>query len=210
MLCNGPEQDQLKDFLNRKFDSVERPNFLGPIKVSELTFGTIPPEIAIVDFTDPISDFYYDFQSNSELNNSQDQQEDAKITKSSWDAQIELSITYKGDMKMTINTELIINQPTPNFMSLPCKLTLTKTSLQANAVIAYLDQSINFCLLEPEEGTRILKDLTIESVIGDNNRQVLKNVGRIEKFIVQQMTDLLEENVVFPNYHSFCLLPDDV
>ena len=215
VLTSGPEQDQLKDFLNSKFESVSRPNFLGPIRVTELTFGTIPPEIAIVDFTDPMPEFYYEESANSELNNNSSVNDNLEeslgktLPKGQWDAQVELSIVYKGDMKMTIATELIINQPTLNFMSLPCKLTLTKTSLQAHAVIAYIDQFINFCLLESEDGGRILKDLTIESVIGDNNRQVLKNVGRIEKFIVQQLTDFLEENIVYPNYHTVCLLPED-
>ena len=214
VLTSGPEADQIKDYLNQKFASVQRPNFLGHIKVSEFTFGTIPPEIAIVDFTDPIPDFYYEESANSELNSNLDSpfvidSPARSMPKGQWDCQVELSIAYKGDMKMTITTELIVNQPTPNFMTLPVKLTLTKTSLTAHALIAYIDQFINFCLLEPEDGGRILRDLTIESAIGDNNRQVLKNVGKIEKFIVQQLTEFLETNIVFPNYHTVCLLPSD-
>ena len=53
---------------------------------------------------------------------------------------------------------------------------------------------------------RIIQELTIESAIGDQN--VLNNVGKIEKFIVQQLKKFLKDYAVFPNYHSILLEPD--
>ncbi|KAJ3291005.1 Mitochondrial distribution and morphology protein 12 [Borealophlyctis nickersoniae] len=41
------------------------------------------------------------------------------------DAQVELEVDYKGNMRLVINTELIVNYPTPAFMVLPLTLTLT-------------------------------------------------------------------------------------
>lgn len=39
----------------------------------------------------------------------------------------------------------------------------------------------------------------IESAIGDNN--VLNNVGKIEKFIVMKLREMIDDWAVFPNYH---------
>ncbi|ORY05104.1 hypothetical protein K493DRAFT_311093 [Basidiobolus meristosporus CBS 931.73] len=41
------------------------------------------------------------------------------------DAQIHLSVTYNGDMRLTIATELQLNYPSIAFMSLPVRLTVT-------------------------------------------------------------------------------------
>jgi hypothetical protein len=38
---------------------------------------------------------------------------------------------------------------------------------------------------------------------------VLKNVGKIEKFIVEALTQFLDDFVVFPNYHTILFDPTD-
>lgn len=45
------------------------------------------------------------------------------------DIQLELSLQYHGNLRMTISTELIINHPTPRFLILPVRMTLTAFSL---------------------------------------------------------------------------------
>lgn len=78
----------------------------------------------------------------------------AQLLRKPNDLQVELWIKFNGNMRMTVTTELIINQPTPAFMVLPLTLTLTGFSLEANAVIAYLGDRVNFCFKEPENGQR--------------------------------------------------------
>ncbi|KAH6560596.1 hypothetical protein BASA62_010379 [Batrachochytrium salamandrivorans] len=121
------------------------------------------------------------------------------------DAQLELKVGYHGNMRLSISTELIINQPTPEFMVLPLALTLTGFFFEGTAVIAYLGYAINFCFKEPPNGENILQDMTIESEIGDKNKQVLKNVGKIERFIVQQLKSFFQRFSSFSKL-SFCLL----
>lgn len=69
-------------------------------------------------------------------------------------AQVEVSIKYDGNLKMTISTSLIVNQPTENFMVLPLILSVTKCSFQTTAVVAYMGDVINLCLKTPEEGEK--------------------------------------------------------
>lgn len=189
LLQDGKEALQLKEYLNERFSTIVRPNFLGKVSVSKLDFGTIPPKIAVENITDPMEEFYFDDISEDISNGSffvertdsftEYSQDVIKLEKSELDAQVEVSIEYDGDMKMSISTELIVNQPTPNFLTLPLQLTVTKTSIKgiwyldaATAIIAYMQDRVNFCLKNPGK-TQILKDLSIESIIGDGNKQGL-------------------------------------
>ncbi|KAK9767682.1 Mitochondrial distribution and morphology protein 12 [Basidiobolus ranarum] len=124
------------------------------------------------------------------------------------DVQIHFGVSYSGDMRLTISTELRLNYPSIAFMSLPVRLTVTGFSFSAVAAIAHLRDRVNFCFLEPKNPKEsLLGDIHIESEIGDNQKQVLKNVGQIERFIVEQLRKLIDEEFVFPCYHSIDLVP---
>lgn len=95
-------------------------------------------------------------QSNNEM----------ELPRGEMDVQLEVAVRYKGNMLLKIATELIINQPTENFMALPITLTVTALSLSgglllglggtmeeadvvafsAVAIVAYLSDRIIFCL----------------------------------------------------------------
>jgi distribution and morphology protein 12 len=160
LLKSGMEAEQLKQHLNGRFTAIERPSFLGPIEIKSFNFGTVPPEITVENITDPLEDFYIDlledhnsqctpspvgdssiidggsgfYNSNSGCNMTESHQ----YQKSPSDFQVEISCKYQGDCSMSISTELIINQPTPSFMSLPLILTLTKSSFQGREALALL------------------------------------------------------------------------
>ncbi|KAI8614829.1 hypothetical protein BC830DRAFT_1169073 [Chytriomyces sp. MP71] len=125
------------------------------------------------------------------------------------DFQIEILVEFKGDFKLTIQTELIVNQPTPAFITLPLALSLTGFSFTAIAVIAYLGDRINFCFKEIGDNRGLFSDISIDSEIGDKDRQVLKNVGKIEKFVVEQVKNLVSDHMVYPNYHCLSLINED-
>lgn len=129
------------------------------------------------------------------------------------DFQIHMLISYKGDMSMTVMTELRMNYPSVMFMSLPINLRVRSVEFEATAVVAYIQSMNRVCvsMLEPEiEGSTRIKDSTgmdsllrnvhIETIVGDEQKQVLKNVGKIEKFIVDQLRKMLDDELVFPSY----------
>ncbi|KAJ1556171.1 Mitochondrial distribution and morphology protein 12 [Cladochytrium tenue] len=49
---------QAREWLQERFDAIERPAFLGHLRVNELDFGDIPPNIEIRDICDPLPEFY--------------------------------------------------------------------------------------------------------------------------------------------------------
>ncbi|TFK72757.1 hypothetical protein BDN72DRAFT_835849 [Pluteus cervinus] len=54
-------------------------------------------------------------------------------------------------------------------------------------------------------GHRLLPSIYIESEIGQADKHVLKNVGRVEKFIQDVIRKTVEEELVFPNFHTLIL-----
>jgi mitochondrial distribution and morphology protein 12 len=51
----------------------------------------------------------------------------------------------------------------------------------------------------------LLKDIQIESEIGrqESGKQVLKNVGKVERFVLEQIRKIFEEEFVFPSFWTF-------
>ncbi|KAI8802628.1 hypothetical protein BJ742DRAFT_657330, partial [Cladochytrium replicatum] len=238
----------LKDWLNEKFASIECPSFIRNIKITELDFGDVPPDVVVNDLVDPLPDFYMlddqtsDNQSTAPYEGSDEVMsphgqfynedpaahnlllhrnwidmeplrsaggsdnasaveppQDASVNRD-YHCQVELLVEYKGNFRLTITVEFLVNQPTPAFLVLPVTLTLTGFSFQASAIVAYLGNRINFCLVPADGSEHLIKDISIESEIGDTGKQVLKNVSKIEKFIVEELRKLVDDYCVYPNF----------
>ena len=54
-------------------------------------------------------------------------------------------------------------------------------------------------------GHRLLPSIVIESEIGQVDKHVLKNVPRVEKFIQDVIRKTVEDELVFPNFHTLIL-----
>jgi len=54
-------------------------------------------------------------------------------------------------------------------------------------------------------GQRLLPEIFIESELGQADKHVLKNVTRVEKFIQDVIRKTVEEELVFPNFHTLVL-----
>jgi distribution and morphology protein 12 len=58
---------------------------------------------------------------------------------------------------------------------------------------------------EPHKVGGLLEEIKIESEMGETEegKQVLKNVGKIEKFILEQVQRIFEEEFVYPSFWTF-------
>jgi len=54
-------------------------------------------------------------------------------------------------------------------------------------------------------GQRLLPSIYIESEIGQADKHVLKNVTRVERFIQDVIRKTVEEELVFPNFHTLLM-----
>ncbi|KAI8094641.1 hypothetical protein BDF21DRAFT_330283 [Thamnidium elegans] len=252
----------VQQFLNKHFQTITKPSFIGDLEVTSFGWGNETPQIEIINITEPFPEFYEetedgqvnpttnveksltptivsvtpslpptdffsddDWIDDEEINpnvSSLPPTSHSSIDKKSteMDFQVHMSISYKGDMSMTVMTELRMNYPSVMFMSLPINLHVKSIEFEATAVVAYIQSMNRVCvsILEPEEessGIRgkdigidrissilysLLRNVHIETIVGDEQKQVLKNVGKIEKFIVDQLRKMLDDELVFPSY----------
>jgi mitochondrial distribution and morphology protein 12 len=144
------------------------------------------------------------------------------------DLQIVLRVKYAGDVRLSLTAEILLDYPMPSFVGIPLKLNITGLTFDGVAVLAYIRKRAHFCFLAPEdanalvgtessEGSQapngegahqqprmggLLQDINVESEIGrkENGKQVLKNVGKVEKFVLEQVRRIFEEEFVFPSF----------
>ena len=221
--------------------------------------------------------------------------------------QLHLHVNWQSNIRISIQTSLLINYPSPMFMSLPIRLSITGLVFNGELAIAYEGRKkrVHLCILddldpygpagsrrmsnsslnsnapgvgvdqcnsstppEPDDsiitggsklglgdlsssglgnatfpsaipnmnstpsttstsgggplgynptthtrpakpglpiGQRLLPSIFIESEIGQVDRHVLKNVTRVEKFIQDVVRKTVEEELVFPNFHTLVM-----
>jgi distribution and morphology protein 12 len=136
------------------------------------------------------------------------------------DLQTVFRVKYAGDIKLSLTAEILLDYPMPSFVGIPVKLSITGLSFDGVAVLAYIRKRAHFCFLSPEdayaavgrdggelEGERtkmgaLLHEIKVESEIGqrENGKQVLKNVGKVEKFVLEQVRRIFEDEFVYPSF----------
>lgn len=147
------------------------------------------------------------------------------------DVQIVLHISYQGNIRMSLTAEILLDYPMPSFVGIPLKLNITGLSFDGVALLAYLKSKMHFCFLGPDDAEvlvgaenaldrdetnprltkdkigGLLKEIKVESEIGqkEEGKQVLKNVGKVEKFILEQVRRIFEDEFVYPSFWTFLL-----
>ncbi|KAF8205613.1 hypothetical protein K438DRAFT_1818115 [Mycena galopus ATCC 62051] len=177
--------------------------------------------------------------------------------------QLHLHINWPSDLRITLTTSLLINYPSPMFMSLPIKLSVTGLIFTGEVAVAYEGERkrVHLCILDDLDpygpaaggnrpkrnsldnsnssngtppdldpdamidspfggaypypyprsskplpvGQRLLPSIYIESEIGQTDKHVLKNVTRVERFIQDVIRKTVEEELVFPNFHTLLM-----
>jgi distribution and morphology protein 12 len=130
------------------------------------------------------------------------------------DTQIIARVRYAGDVRLEITCELLFEYPVTNFVALPVKLVITGCTFDGLACVAYIRRRAHFCFLDEDPETQdrespygrsLLKQINVESEIGEKGKgkQVLKNVGKVERFVLEQVRRIFEEEFVFPSSWTF-------
>jgi distribution and morphology protein 12 len=141
------------------------------------------------------------------------------------DLQTVFRVRYSGDVKLSLTAEILLDYPMPSFVGIPVKLNITGLSFDGVAVVAYIRKRAHFCFLSPEDAVTaighedadeqggrsglkmggLLQQIKVESEIGqrENGKQSLKNVGKVEKFVLEQVRRIFEDEFVYPSFWTF-------
>lgn len=149
---------------------------------------------------------------------------------SSSDIQFILEIDYRGDITVEVHVDLLLNYPSPGFITLPVKLRIVDLGIHSLAVVAHVSKVVYLsflCDINDEQFDDIIKNPTlsknnrnridiirctrIESEIGDNQGEgsVLRNVGKVERFLTEMIKTLLRDELAWPGWISFDFNEDD-
>jgi distribution and morphology protein 12 len=141
------------------------------------------------------------------------------------DLQTVFRVRYSGDVKLSLTAEILLDYPMPSFVGIPLNLNITGFSFDGVAVLAYIRKRVHFCFLSPEDALTaigadgeqnsgsglkmggLLQEIKVESEIGqrENGRQSLKNVGKVEKFVLEQVRRTFEDEFVYPSFWTFLI-----
>lgn len=144
------------------------------------------------------------------------------------DAQIVFHVSYSGDVKLSLTAEILLDYPMPSFVGIPLQLNITGLTFDGVGILAYINRKAHFCFLCPEDAEALtgasvssetdvdtderkqragalLEEIKVESEIGqrENGKQVLKNVGKVEKFVLEQVRRIFDEEFVYPSFWTF-------
>jgi distribution and morphology protein 12 len=118
------DEKRAQDFLNESFRNVKKPDFIGDIEVTDLSFGDEPPIVQLEDISPVTEDVKACIV--HEIKEFSDD-----------DLQIQVRLVYKGNARFSIQTELVINWPSPGFGRLPIVLHITQCAFEGMLVGAH-------------------------------------------------------------------------
>lgn len=119
------------------------------------------------------------------------------------DTQLEVQLSYCGNVVVQLKVDLALNYPSAFFVTLPIEMTISEFQIDTTAVIAYIDKKVHFSLLE--ESDNPIKAFKITSHIGDQDKVHLTDVEKVEKFMLKEVQNMVEKELVFPSYYTFML-----
>lgn len=116
--------------------------------------------------------------------------------------QLHFRVKYLGNMSISLSTTLKVNYPSPSFMSLPLNLKITGLAFEGLLVVAYegdkkrlhvsvLDEA-NPSRAKVVKGENLLKHAFVESEVGQADKLVLKDVAKVEQFVLEMARKALQ------------------
>ena len=177
--------------MKKKFDTLNRPDFLGPVVCEKIFFGTDMVQVKSVKMTG---------------------------TNQPGELVGEADITYNGGGGLEINTELFVNWPSDKFASIPVNAVVKLTHLAGKVsplllpslpFLQHLTSSFPLQLhfhLPAALGARFtaffakLPDVnfSIEVLMGEKQRKAT-SLPKFKKFIISTLRRALRQQLVYPN-----------
>ena len=150
------------------------------------------------------------------------------------DLQLVFHVTYSGDVRLSMTADVFLDYPMPSFVGIPLKINITGITFNGVGLLARIKQRAHLSFLSPEDADSLvggeqsgspdddnapqgseqhprsgglLEEIKIESEMGETSdgKQGLKNVGKIEKFILEQVQRIFEDEVVYPSFWTFLI-----
>ncbi|SCU79462.1 LANO_0A06326g1_1 [Lachancea nothofagi CBS 11611] len=232
----------IKSFLNSQLQSISLPSYVSSLQVTGFRLGDTPPKIILREISDPLNEFYEHISnerlpkehetdsedsSSSQRSNEEPGNESERESPES-DLQLLVEIDYKGDMQIDVSAELALNYPSPSFMTLPVKLSISDLGMHVLCLVAYLSQQLFISFLcdiadpildaresiidsgsstflgkKSLERISLIRSIKIDSEIGEQDHiegSVLRSVGKLEQFLLEVFRTIVKTEAAWPSW----------
>jgi hypothetical protein len=110
-----------------------------------------------------------------------------------------LQLEFNDDaIRIEFEADAVLNVPVPGFLALPLKFTLSRLNISGQIILALTPQLDRIFLSLPTPPNEFDFHLAVD--VGDADKHVLRNVAKIERFLVEQMKILLNDRMVMPQF----------
>ena len=110
-----------------------------------------------------------------------------------------LQIDFNEDsLKIEFEADAVLNVPIAGFLALPLKFTLTRLIISGQVILAMTSNFDRIFLSLPTPLAQFDFQLSVD--VGDADKHVLRNVAKIERFLLEQIKILLNDRMVLPQF----------
>lgn len=110
-----------------------------------------------------------------------------------------IQLEFNDDtIRIEFEADAILNVPVPGFLALPLKFTLSRLNLSGQLILALTSQFDRIFLSLPVPPTEFDFQLSVD--VGDADNHVLRNVAKIERFLLEQIKIFLNDRMVMPQF----------
>ncbi|GAM28832.1 hypothetical protein SAMD00019534_120080 [Acytostelium subglobosum LB1] len=181
---NEKQSIKAKDYLNRIFASINKPDIIGRFEITSLSLGSKPPSFEIISIADPDPNIVTPIRPSNSI-----------------EARVRFS--YDGDAHFMLEAELLVNAPTPKFIIFPISIKVSSPHISGIASVIYDEENVCFCLLpsgnieDDQKGP--IKDLKVEAQLGDASQHVLNDLDKLINFVTDELREIIRQRLVYPN-----------
>ena len=110
-----------------------------------------------------------------------------------------MQVEFNDDaLRVEFEADAVLNVPVPGFLALPLKFTLSRLNLSGKIILALTPQFDRVFVSLPSPPTEF--DFQIAVDVGDPANHVLRNVAKIERFLLEQIKIFLNDRMVLPQF----------
>lgn len=110
-----------------------------------------------------------------------------------------VQIDFNDDaLRIEFEADAVLNVPVPGFLALPLKFTLSRLTISSQLILALTPKLDKIFLSLPVPPNEFDFQLAVD--VGDVEKHVLRNVAKIERFLVEQIKIFLNDRMVMPQY----------
>ena len=105
---------------------------------------------------------------------------------------------HEDAIKIEFEADVVLNVPVAGFLTLPLKFTLTRLQMSGQLILAVTSSLDRLFLSFPVPLNDFDFQLSVD--VGDADKHVLRNVAKIERFLLEQIKILMNDRMVMPQF----------